>query len=126
MVGTLQHARLGYTSAVEVPHYVCHLLQYADKIDLDDFSSELLGEKQNAIIKSMSWRAEETEHATLPTLEDELFVDPDCVGYSDVELQQTTVNVIVQDKTQTQSSSGILWVEITYLTFSSLLIYLLK
>ena len=48
------------------------------------------------------------------------------VGYSDVELQQTTVNVIVQDKTQTQSSSGIVWVEITHLTFSSLLIYLFK
>ena len=118
---------LGYTSAVEVPRYVCHLLGFADNIDLDDFSSELLGEKMNSIVKSISWKAEETEYATLPTLKDELFVDPDCVRYGEVQLQETTDDVIVQGKTQTlyaKSSSQIVWGEIPSLTFYFLLIYL--
>ena len=66
----------------------------------------------------------------MPTSEDKLFVDPECVRYSEVELQQTPVDVIVQDKTQTlyaRSSSGFFGVEITYLTSSTILsIYLFK
>ena len=72
MVGKLKHIRHGYTSAVEVPRYVCDLLDNADNIDSDDFLCELVGEKMNASIKNMSWKEEEIENETLPILEDEL------------------------------------------------------
>jgi hypothetical protein len=122
----LQHARLGYTSAVEVLHYLCDLLEYANNIDLDNFSSEFVGEKMKDIVKTMSWRADETEHETLPTLDDELFEDPDCVRYREVELERTIIDVIVQDITHTLyaiSSSDSLGGEITYLFCFILLIY---
>ena len=52
--------------------------------------------------------------------------DGDVFTYPEVQLQLTPVDVIVQDKTKTlyATSSGFCWDEITYLTFSSLLIYL--
>ena len=41
MVGSLKHARLGYSSAVEVPGYVCDMVEYTEDFDdkSDDFDS---------------------------------------------------------------------------------------
>ena len=41
MVGSLKHARLGYSSAVEVPGYVCDMVEYRDTEDLEDKSDDL-------------------------------------------------------------------------------------
>ena len=72
-------------------------LQIKKNTRTDNISSDISVEKNKEIIKIMSWRAEITEQATLPTPKD----DPDCLRYSEVFLQRIKNEKIVKDKTWT-------------------------
>ena len=88
IIGTLKDARLGYTSAVEVPGYVCDILEYGGEVDIV------------TSVKTFAWKEDEFDFTTPPDSTVTQFEDPECGSESDFE-RTTTEEMIIFEKSMT-------------------------
>ena len=91
-IGTLKQARLGYSSAVEVPSYVCDFLELREKINSTVPTESL---------KTLSWKEIEEGVVTVQETTESKIVGPECLSDCDFDLTRTTEETNVVEKSMT-------------------------
>ena len=88
-VGTMEQARLGYSSAVEVPSYVCDILEYGEKIYTT---------VQTESLKTLTWEEIEDGVVTVQDATDLETFESKCSNESDVDIKSPIEKTDVVEK----------------------------